>query len=247
MNWLELFDPADGLGRQQDRRVNKANAAAKEALNAANATSDENRELYQQYLEKMNSTYGDLAGKYADYLSNIENLKVYDPGQFSYSGDVNDFYSKAANQRIKQATDAITNSRANAGSMFSSDYLNELAAKQQALASEEWDKAYDRYMQDRSQKLSEFSTNANLGNQVYQNLVNKNTTLLGQAQNAQDNVSNAYTNYLQNLANQNNTDAQNYANYAQTVAGNNLSKKGLLRPCPRMINTRRLNKCYQLL
>ena len=247
MNWLELFDPADGLGRQQDRRVNKANAAAKEALNAANATSDENRELYQQYLEKMNSTYGDLAGKYADYLSNIENLKVYDPGQFSYSGDVNDFYSKAANQRIKQATDAITNSRANAGSMFSSDYLNELAAKQQALASEEWDKAYDRYMQDRSQKLSEFSTNANLGNQVYQNLVNKNTSLLGQAQNAQDNVSNAYTNYLQNLANQNNTDAQNYANYAQTVAGNNLSKKGLLRPCPRMINTRRLNKCYQLL
>lgn len=195
----------------------------------------------------MNSTYGDLAGKYADYLSNIENLKVYDPGQFSYSGDVNDFYSKAANQRIKQATDAITNSRANAGSMFSSDYLNELAAKQQALASEEWDKAYDRYMQDRSQSLGEFSTNANLGNQVYQNLMNKNTTLLGQAQNAQDNVSNAYTNYLQNLANQNNTDAQNYANYAQTVAGNNLSKKGLIRACTRLINTRRLNKCYQLL
>lgn len=238
MNWLELFDPADGLGRQQDRRVNKANAAAKEALNAANATSDKNRELYQQYLDKMNSTYGDLAGKYADYLSNIENQKVYDPGQFSYSGDVNDFYSKAANQRIKQATDAITNSRANAGSMFSSDYLNELAAKQQALASEEWDKAYDRYMQDRSQKLSEFSTNANLGNQVYQNIMNKNTALLGQAQNAQDNVSNAYTNYLQNLANQNNTDAQNYANYAQTVAGNNLSKKGLLRACTRLINNK---------
>lgn len=218
--------------------MNKANAAAKEALNAATAASDDNRELYKQYLDKMNSTYGDLAGKYDDYLSNIENQKVYDPGQFSYSGDVNDFYSKAANQRIKQATDAITNSRANAGSMFSSDYLNELAAKQQALASEEWDKAYDRYMADRGQKLSEFSTNANLGNQVYQNLMNKNTALLGQAQNAQDNVSNAYTNYLQNLANQNNTDAQNYANYAQTIAGNNLSKKGLLRACPRMINTK---------
>ena len=215
-------------GFQQDRRVKKANDAALSAYNKAMGTSNDNRELYQQYLDKMNSTYGDLAGKYADYLSNIENQKVYDPGQFSYSGDVNDFYSKAANQRIKQATDAITNSRANAGSMFSSDYLNELAAKQQALASEEWDKAYDRYMQDRSQKLSEFSTNANLGNQVYQNVMNKNTALLGQAQNAQDNVSNAYVNYLQNLANQNNTDAQNYANYVQTIAGNNLSKKGLL-------------------
>ena len=227
-SWLDLADPADGFGFQQDKRVKKANDAARSAYDKAMGTSDDNRELYQQYLDKMNSTYGDLAGKYADYLSNIENQKVYDPGQFSYSGDVNDFYSKAANQRIKQATDAITNSRANAGSMFSSDYLNELAAKQQALASEEWDKAYDRYMQDRSQKLSEFSTNANLGNQVYQNLMNKNTALLGQAQNAQDNVSNAYTNYLQNLANQNNTDAQNYANYVQTIAGNNLSKKGIL-------------------
>lgn len=224
----DFLDPGDIFGFQQDSRVGKANAAAKEAYDKAMETSNANRALYSQYLNKMNGTYGDVAGKYNDYLSNIENQEVYDPGQFSYDKDVNDFYSKAANQRINQATNAITNSRANAGGMFSSDYLNELAAKQQALASEEWDKAYQRYNQDRSMALNEFSTNANLGNQRYQNLFNKNTTLLGQAQNAQDNVSNAYANYLQNLASQNNTDAQNFANYTQTVAGNNLSKKGLL-------------------
>ena len=218
----------DGFSFQQDRRVKKANDAALSAYDKAMGTSYDNRELYKQYLDNMNATYGDLAGKYADYLSNIENQKVYDPGQFSYSGDVNDFYSKAANQRIKQATDAITNSRANAGSMFSSDYLNELAAKQQALASEEWDKAYDRYMQDRGQKANEWQMNANAGQQAYDNIYSKNSDLLGVAQNAQDNVSNAYANYLQNLANQNNTDAQNYANYVQTIAGNNLSKKGML-------------------
>lgn len=224
----DIFDPGDLFGLQQDSRVRKANAATKEAYDKAMETSNANRALYRQYLNKMNDTYGDVAGKYGDYLSNIEKQEVYDPGQFSYDKDVNDFYSKAANQRINQATNAITNSRANAGGMFSSDYLNELAAKQQALASEEWDKAYNRYNQDRSMALNEFSTNANLGNQRYQNLFNKNTTLLGQAQNAQDNVSNAYANYLQNLASQNNTDAQNFANYTQTVAGNNLSKKGLL-------------------
>ena len=224
----DFLDPGDIFGFQQDSRVGKANAAAKEAYDKAMETSNANRALYSQYLNKMNGTYGDVAGKYNDYLSNIENQEVYDPGQFSYDKDVNDFYSKAANQRINQATNAITNSRANAGGMFSSDYLNELAAKQQALASEEWDKAYQRYNQDRSMALNEFSTNANLGNQRYRNLFNKNTTLLGQAQNAQDNVSNAYANYLQNLASQNNTDAQNFANYTQTVAGNNLSKKGLL-------------------
>jgi hypothetical protein len=224
----DFLDPGDIFGFQQDSRVGKANAAAKEAYDKAMETSNANRALYSQYLNKMNGTYGDVAGKYGDYLSNIENQEVYDPGQFSYDKDVNDFYSKAANQRVNQATNAITNSRANAGGMFSSDYLNELAAKQQALASEEWDKAYNRYNQDRSMALNEFSTNANLGNQRYQNLFNKNTTLLGQAQNAQDNVTNAYANYLQNLASQNNTDAQNFANYTQTVAGNNLSKKGLL-------------------
>lgn len=228
MDLVDFLDPADLLGFHQDSRVEEANDAAKEAYDKAMGTSNANRALYSQYLNKINGTYGDVAGKYGDYLSNIENLEVYDPGQFSYDKDVNDFYSKAANQRINQATNAITNSRANAGGMFSSDYLNELAAKQQALASEEWDKAYNRYNQDRSMALNEFSTNANLGNQRYQNLFNKNTTLLGQAQNAQDNVSNAYANYLQNLASQNNTDAQNFANYTQTVAGNNLSKKGLL-------------------
>lgn len=228
MSLGDILDPGDIFGFQQDSKVAQANAAAKEAYDKAMDTSNANRALYSQYLNKMNSTYGDTANKYGDYLANIENQEVYDPGQFSYDKDVNDFYSKAANQRINQATNAITNSRANAGSMFSSDYLNELAAKQQALASEEWDKAYNRYNQDRQMALNEFSTNANLGNQKYQNMFNKNTTLLGQAQNAQDNVSNAYANYLQNLASQNNTDAQNFANYTQTVAGNNLSKKGLL-------------------
>jgi hypothetical protein len=112
--------------------------------------------------------------------------------------------------------------------MFSSDYLNEIAAKQQALASEEWDKAYQRYNQDRSMALNEFSTNANLGNQKYQNQYNKNKDLLSEASNARDNVTNAYGNYYSNLASQNNTDAQNYANYQNAVAANNLSKKGLL-------------------
>ena len=211
----DILDPGDLLGFQQDDRVAKANAAAKQAYDKSMETSDANRALYNQYYNKMNQTYGDTAGKYGDYLSDLENLDVYDPGQ-------------AANQRINNAMNAITNSRANAGNMFTSDYANEMAAKQQALASEEWDKAYDRYNQDRAMALNEFSTNANLGNQRYQNQFNKSNTLLGQASNAQDNLSNAYGNYMTNLASQNNTDAQNYANYVQAQAANNLSKKGLI-------------------
>ncbi|MBQ1574720.1 MAG: hypothetical protein IIZ78_26645, partial [Clostridiales bacterium] len=98
----------------------------------------------------------------------------------------------------------------------------------QALASEEWDKAYDKYMKDRQQSLSEFSTNANLGQQTYQNTYNKNKDLLSNAQNALDNTTNAYGSYISNLAGQNNIDAQNAANFAQQMAANQNSKKGLL-------------------
>ena len=123
---------------------------------------------------------------------------------------------------------AIKNDAANAGGMFSSDYLNSMAAKQQALAAEEADRAYDRYMQERGQSLNEFSTNANLQNQAYQNLANKNNNLLNIAAGAKDNVTNAYGNYITNLASQNNADLQNYANVMLQKASNQASKKGLI-------------------
>ena len=228
MGVMDILDPGDVFGFGQDARVAKANAALSEAKKAADDASSQNRGLYNQYLNKVQGTYGDTAGKYSQYLQNLENQEVYNPGEFSFDKNVEDYYSKFANQRANQAMNAITNSRANAGDMFSSDYLNALGAKQQALASEEADKAYDRYMQERGQALNEFSTNANLQNQAYQNQYNKNRDLLGQAQNAQDNVTNAYGSYISNLAGQNNIDAQNAANFAQQMAANENSKKSLL-------------------
>ena len=228
MGVMEFLDPGDLLGFQQDDKIAKANAMLQGVQQKADETSQANRSLYNQYMNRVQNTYGDTAGKYNQYLQNLENQEVYNPGEFSFDKNVEDYYSKFANQRANQAMNAITNSRANAGDMFSSDYQNALAAKQQALASEEADKAYDRYMQERGQALNEFSTNANLQNQAYQNLYNKNKDLLGQAQNAQDNVTNAYGSYISNLAGQNNTDVQNYANIAQQMAANQASKKGLL-------------------
>lgn len=213
----------DLFGSNQDNRIKRANEAAEKAYNNAQKMSDANRELFNQYYGKAQDLYGDQAGKVGDRISALENMEAYDPGQFKYTGDVNDFYSKAANQRINDAMGLIREQ----SDMFSSDYLNALTAKQTAMASEEWDKAYDRYMRDRNQQLQEFSTNANLGQQAYNNKYNKNKDLLGVSQNAQDNLMNAYGSNISNLANQNNTDAQNYANWQQQVAANENSRKGL--------------------
>lgn len=221
--WNDILDPGDVFGFGQDERVSRANAALAKAQEKAEENSNANRGLYGQYYNKMQNTYGDTAGKFNDYLSNLEGMEAYDPGQFSFTGDVNDYYSKFANQRQKQAMNALRES----SDIFGSDYMDAMAAKQQALASEEWDKAYNRYMQDRQQSANEWQMNTNAGQNAYNNRYNKNKDLLSVAQGAQDNLSNAYGNYINNLTNQNNIDTQNYANYVQQQAANENSKKGL--------------------
>ena len=224
MSWYDVFDPGDVFGLQQGRRVSNANSAIQKAQDKADATSSANRQLYNQFYNKTQSTYGDTAAKVDDYLKNLEGMEAYDPGKFEYTGDVNDFYSKAADLRIKNAMNNLRES----SDIFSSDYQDAMAAKQQAMASEEWDKAYDRYMQDRSQTANEWQMNANAGQQAYTNQYNQNKDLLGVAQGAQDNLMNAYGNYINNMANQNNIDTQNYANMVQQMAANENSKKNLL-------------------
>lgn len=224
MAWYDVLDPGDVLGFQQDRRVSNANAAIQKAQDKADASSAANKALYDQFYNKTQSTYGDTAAKVDDYLKNLEGTEAYDPGTFEYTGDVNDFYSKAADLRVKNAMNNLRES----SDIFSSDYQDAMAAKQQAMASEEWDKAYDRYMRDRSQTANEWQMNANAGQQAYQNTYGKNKDLLGVAQGAQDNLMNAYGNYINNMANQNNVDTQNYANMIQQMAANENSKKGVL-------------------
>lgn len=219
----DILDPGDLFGTKQESRIENANDASEKAYNNALAMSDKNRQLFNDYYDEAKKLYGVQSSKVADRIKALENMEAYDPGQFKYTGDVNDFYSKAANQRINDALGLIREQ----SDMFSSDYLNALTAKQTAMASEEWDKAYDRYMRDRVQKLQEFSTNADIGQQAYNNKYNKNKDLLGVSQNAQDNLMNAYGSNISNLAGQNNTDAQNYANWKQQVAANENSRKGL--------------------
>ena len=222
-----VFDPGDIFGYRGNKSVNAANDALDEAYGKAEEAANKNAGLYQQYMNKVNNAYGGEAAKMGDRVQALEDLTPYDAGQFDdskYGKSIEDFYSKAANQRVNKATNAITNSMANAGNMFSSDYTDALAAKQQALASEEWDRAFDKYQQDRSRALQEFSTNANLGQQTYSNMYNKNKDLLGISQNAQDNTLNAFGTYTQGLANNNSMLAQNAAAISQAKAANALSQ-----------------------
>lgn len=142
----------------------KNREAAQKAYDEITAKSDvvtaQNQADIDRFLSGMYGTYGEGAGKYGDAVQALLDSPVYQNKDFEYQDDINQFFDPAANQRVAAAMSAIENSSATGGNRFSSDYLNQVAAKQQALASEEWEKAYNRLMQDRQQQMSEWNANS---------------------------------------------------------------------------------------
>ena len=159
--------------------------------------------------------YKDNAAKNNDAVNNLVKA-ISQRKDFDYQGDVNEFMDPAANQRVAAAMGAINNASAAGGNRFSSNYLDKVAAKQQALASEEWKSAYDRMMQDRSQQLQEWQT----GQQKINNLGSV-ASLYGNDRTA---LADAIGNYYGNMANQNNANIEVMSDIAQNKANLNASR-----------------------
>lgn len=126
----------------------------------ANETVLANQQDINSYKQALYDTYGKGAGSYSEALQDFLDSPVYQNEGFSYGGDIGQFFDPAANQRVDAAMTAINNNAATGGNRFSSDYVNRVGAKQQAMASEEWEKAYNRLMQDRQTQMNEWQANS---------------------------------------------------------------------------------------
>ena len=210
----KILDPGDLLGfRGSSKNAKAAQNQLDENAGNLQANYDKVTGLANNYNNFIQGMYGDSPASYKEALSNYMN-KVNEG--YDYGKDVKDFYSPAAAMRVQRAMDAVTNSQANAGGMFSSDYLKQLAGEQQALASEEWDKAYDRMNADRAFDLQKYSTNTNnLG------------SLAGMLGNDMGNYANAYGSYVGNLIDASNALTQGMndinSNKAQIIANKKTS------------------------
>jgi hypothetical protein len=171
--------------------------------------SAQNKGLYDNYYKQMQGMYGEGAQEYSQAVKNLAEA-IGNRQDFSYNKDVNAFLDPAREQRVQAATNAINNAASASGQRFSSGYLDKLAAKQQALASEEWKSAYDRMMQDRAQQLQEWET----GQQKINNL----GTLANIYQSDRNQLGNAIGDYYTAMANQNNADLETYSDIAQSKA-----------------------------
>ena len=197
------------LGLSNKAQVQQGVASLDELIGEANQAGVQNRGLYNQYLGQMQGLYGQDAAQYDQALANYQNAIGEGPDQFTYQQDVNKFYDKFANQRAQQAMNAMRN--AGGQNLFGSDYMNNMAAKQQALASEEWSKAYDKMMQDRQQQLAEWQA----GQQSKQNYIGNLGNLTNLFGNDRNQLANAYGDYYSNMASQNNADLQTKSDLAQ--------------------------------
>lgn len=197
------------LGLSNKKQVAEGQASLDSLLAEANTVGKQNRALYGDYLSQAQSMYGGNADKYNTALANYEAAIGNAPDTFTYQQDINSFYDRFANQRADAAMQALRNQGGQ--NLFSSDYMNNMAAKQQALASEEWSKAYDKMMQDRQQQLAEWQAGQASKQNYIGNLGNV-TNLYG---NDRNQLFNAMGDYYSNMASQNNADLQTKSDLTQ--------------------------------
>ena len=210
MSWIN--DLADALGFGNNKQTDAAQQTLDEMLARAKSTSAQNRGLIRDYYDQINGTFSEGAAKYNDAVAALADAIAH---QGDYDKTVDDFLDPAREQRVQAAMSAINNSAAANGSRFSSGYLDKLAAKQQALASEEWRSAYDRLMQDRQQQLQQAQTGVqNLG------------TMANIYGNDRNNLMKALSDYTSNMANQNNADLQMATDVMGQKANLDANRKG---------------------
>lgn len=193
------------LGTGNRNQVNAAKATLDEVLAKADSTSAQNKGLYDQYLAQMQGMYGTGNEEYGTARQNlVDAINKYK--DFAYTGSTENFLDPARQQRVDAAMNAINSQASSGGNRFSSNYLDKLNSKSQAMASEEWAKAYDRMMQDRAQQLQEWQT----GQQKINNL----GTVANMYQQDRNQLGNAIGDYYSAMANQNNADLEAYSDVA---------------------------------
>ena len=219
---MGVFDIAGKiLGTDNSGAVNQANAAMDEIGTLATTNKNQNQAMLDQYLAQMQGQFGGGAQAYDSAVARLANaIGNADYSGFNYGGNVNQFYDPAAQQRANAATEAIENSMASGGSRFSSNFMDKVAAKQQALASEEWKSAFDRMMADRAAQLQQWQTGQTAQQQRIQN-IGSLANIFGNDRNA---LNDAVNSYYQNTINNNNAYLQTVSDIGAGKAQNSLAR-----------------------
>lgn len=204
------------LGTDNNDQIDAAQQTLQGINTRANQVSAQNRGIYDNYWGQMQGMYGDNAAKYSDAVKQYADA-IANRGDFEYTGSTEDFLNPAMEMRQRQAAQQLNAAASSGGSRFSSNYQDKLMAQSQGIASEEWEKAFDKMMRDRNAQLQQWQT----GQQKIQNL----GSLAGLYGQDRQGLADAMGNYYSNIANQNNADLEVYSDVAQNSANLDAQRK----------------------
>lgn len=211
-SWMGGRSDADRLSAAYDRIAGLGDQA--QAANAADIAN---------YRKQLVDTYGAGSSSYNEALQNFLNSPVYQNEGFAYTGNIDQFVDPAINQRMDAVNTALANSAATGGNRFSSDYMNNLSARNAAMASEEWEKAYSRLMQDRQAQMNEWNANSQNAWNNYNAQNTRNTQALDIYGNDRNQLMQGSADSI--MAQMNNRNA-NLQTQAQAIAGKANAQQG---------------------
>lgn len=218
----------DAIGLSNGRQVDAGQRQLADLMAQAKATGAQNQALFGQYRDMAQQLYGNDVDSYNKMVAQLSGELAKPADSFSYTDaegnpiTAESFLDPAREQRVAQAMAGLNASGAAGGNRWSSDFANRMAAKQQALASDEWKNAYDRMMADRQQQLQEWQA----GQSSKYNRLNAMqglTNTLGQQKTA---YGNAMGDYYGNMASQNNATLSTMADLGQASTNLGMQREG---------------------
>lgn len=207
---------------QKHKAINNALESLEDAQGYIDSARQQNTALANQGLGLAGSLWdpnGDLTAKYNQALSGIENLQGYNADNlFSYDKTIQDFYDPAFQLSVDMANDAINNSQAFGGNMFSSDTANKLAAKNNVLATQMYDDARDAMQADKSLEQSIWAGNESAKQAAADSQSNIANMRLNAYGTGMSNLSDAQQGYIANMMGINSDYAGDMTDYLGSVA-----------------------------
>ena len=215
-------------GLQTQQAKDRSHESVQNALSTLGSTegyADQMRSQGQQVLQQMlnanQSIYGtpqDAATDLAEAQAGVNAVNPYEAGEFSYDKDISDFYDKALGLRMNAANDAINQSQAIGGNLFSSDTADKLVAQAQVLGSEAYKDALAAYNTDKGLEQSIWQGNETAKQAAANSAANLAQMKYGVASDTAGNIANANNEYYSSLLGLNDDYWQNKSDYAAQVA-----------------------------
>ena len=214
-------------------RAHAANVNAQRTLQQSAGYANQMRTQGQQVLDQMiaanQGIYGSpeaaaLALQQAQ--QGINAVNPYEAGEFTYVNDRNgdgvtdelDFLDNALGLRMNAANDAINQSQAVGGNLFSSDTANKLVAQAQVLGSEAYRDALNAFQTDKSLEQGIWQGNEAARQAAANSAANVAQMQYGMASDTAGNLSNAQNAYYDALLGLNDDYWANKTDYLAQLA-----------------------------